>query len=614
LGRTTRVSWNFLKGLMQGIFAAKKWLIAYVVLILIPISIMLTSYYQRSSDILEQEVTRTMQQTLKQAGINLTYKLDHIQDISNSVFMNQTLYDNLVPQESITGQLEQMVKLRNLAETVQANMDIFRIRIFVNPSKIYAGDSINLYPMSVLEKRPWHQKIMDEGGGMVWTGVYEENYVDIGKQNIFSVARVLRNPKQYDEIYGVFMLDMSRKVMDEVMSRINFSTVKSPYIIDKNGERILKFESPGDVAQDDEQEDAPADILSHVSQSSDGIYKRNNGKEDTYVVYATIGTTGWKLLAEVNKSEISHRAFAQNQFTSIATVVGITIMFMVLVFVLLTFTIQGMNKRIKLVLKMIRKEGIGWLEEYRPVPEGDFYLLERSVDQLIHKVNNLMEETYKAKVLEREAQLRALQAQINPHFLYNTLDMINWSAIAHNALDTSQMIEALAQYFRFSLNKGEDNVSITDELNLAMVYLEIQQNRFPSTFTFAIDADPGLERYMIPKLTLQPLVENALLHGIRKAKDKKGTIRITARLENSELLLTVADDGIGMDEETATNLLRSPRPDQRADGSGSSYGLYNVNERIRFFAGEQYGLSIETQLDQGTMIIVRLKAMMAQRE
>jgi two-component system sensor histidine kinase YesM len=351
-----------------------------------------------------------------------------------------------------------------------------------------------------------------------------------------------------------------------------------------------------------------------VLQTEEGIVKRSDGRENVYVMFASIESTGWKLLAEVSQSEIAHRAVTQNQFTSIATVVAITVLFLVLVFVLLTFTIQGLTKRIQVVLKMMRKEGVGWLEEYRHAPEGDFRLLERSVDQLIRKVNNLMEETYQAKVLEREAQLKALQAQINPHFLYNTLDMINWSAIAHHAEDTSQMIEALAQYFRLSLNKGKDHVSVADELNLAQVYLEIQQNRFPSTFSFHIEAQPGLEGYLIPKLTLQPLVENALLHGIRKAKDKRGSIRIAAELEQDTLLLSVTDDGIGMEEETARKLLLLPRPDKRADGSGSSYGLYNVNERIRIFAGEQYGLSIETIPGQGTTIYVRVKAIGPQEQ
>ena len=610
-----KLGWDYLKGLWQGIIAAKKWIIAYVVFILLPVTIMLASYYQRSSEILEQEVTRSMQQTLRQAGMNLTYKLDHILDISNSVFMNKELYNSLLPQSSITEQLEQMMSLRNLADTVQTNTDILRFRIFVDASRLYAADRINLFPMDMLEKRPWHKGIMEAGGGMVWTGVYRENYLDMEARDVFSVGRVLRNPLQYAEILGVLMLDIPDKVLKEVLSGVNFSTVYAPYIVDKNGKIIYTWNDSADPAGAGQAAgQLPEDVQRTVLQADEGIIKRTEGRENVYVMFASIKSTGWKLLAEVSQSEIAHRAVAQNQFTSIATVIAITVLFLVLVFVLLTFTIQGLTKRIQVVLKMMRKEGVGWLEEYRHAPEGDFRLLERSVDQLIRKVNNLMEETYQAKVLEREAQLKALQAQINPHFLYNTLDMINWSAIAHHAEDTSQMIEALAQYFRLSLNKGKDNVSVADELSLAQVYLEIQQNRFPSTFAFHIEAEPGLDKYLIPKLTLQPLVENALLHGIRKAKDKRGIIRIAARLEQDTLLLSVSDDGIGMEEDTARKLLLLPRPDMRADGSGSSYGLYNVNERIRIFAGEQYGLSIETIPGQGTTIYVRVKAIGPQEQ
>jgi two-component system, sensor histidine kinase YesM len=613
--KSLKLNWDYLKDLWQGIISAKKWILAYVVFILVPVTIMLASYYQRSSEILEQEVTRSMQQTLRQAGMNLTYKLDHILDISNSVFMNKEMYTSLLPQSTISEQLEQMKSLRNLADTVQTNTDIQRFRIFVDPSRLYAGDRINLLPISMLEKRPWYKDIMDAGGGMVWTGVYRENYLDMEEKDVFSVGRVLRNPLQYGEILGVLMLDISNQVLKEVMSGVNLSAVYSPYIVDKEGKLIYALGAPANASGGEYTGgELPEEIMHTVLQTEEGIVKRSDGRENVYVMFASIESTGWKLLAEVSQSEIAHRAVTQNQFTSIATVVAITVLFLVLVFVLLTFTIQGLTKRIQVVLKMMRKEGVGWLEEYRHAPEGDFRLLERSVDQLIRKVNNLMEETYQAKVLEREAQLKALQAQINPHFLYNTLDMINWSAIAHHAEDTSQMIEALAQYFRLSLNKGKDHVSVADELNLAQVYLEIQQNRFPSTFSFHIEAQPGLEGYLIPKLTLQPLVENALLHGIRKAKDKKGSIRIAAKLEQDTLLLSVTDDGIGMEEETARKLLLLPRPDMRADGSGSSYGLYNVNERIRIFAGEQYGLSIETIPGQGTTIYVRVKAIGPQEQ
>lgn len=602
-----RFSWKDLKGLLQGILAARKWLLAYVLFILLPVSILLASLYQRSNGILEDEVTRSMQLTLKQAGLNLTYKLEHIRDSSNSVFMNQILYENLQRRSSITDQLKQIKELRNLAETAKENGDIFRTRFFVDPSRLYAGDRVNLYRLSDIRQYPWYTNVMEAGGGMVWTGVYQENYNDIGVKNIFSVARMLRNPQDYEEVVGILVMDVSEELIGEILSELHFSDTYAPYLLDGNGNLIYHAGRP-DAGQVRDAETLPAELLDTIRHSEEGILQGKDGRRAVNIVYTTVSPSGWKLVARVAQSEISHRATALNQFTSIATLAGITILFLVLSFVLLMFITQSMQRRVQMILKMIRKEGIGWLEERRPMPDGDFRLLERSVDHLIHKVNNLMEESYQSKMQEREAQLRTLQAQINPHFLYNALDMINWSAISHDAEDTSQMIEALAHYFRLSLNKGRDNVSIAEELELAKVFLEIQQNRFPSTFTFTIEAEPGLEPYIIPKLTLQPLVENALLHGIRKTREKQGTIAITARLEQDTIVLTVTDDGTGMSREQGQRLLREPVSGDHQNGSSGSFGLYNVNERIRYFAGNRYGLSIETEPGKGTVVTVRIKA------
>ncbi|WP_379153696.1 sensor histidine kinase [Paenibacillus sp. sgz5001063] len=611
--------WAYLTGLSQGILAARKWLFAYVLLILLPVSIMLGSFYQRSNDMLEKEVTRTMQLTLKQAGMNLSYKLNHIRDSSNSVFMNQILYDNLLQKDKITDQLGQIKELRNLAETAQENQDIFRLRFFAEASRIYGGDRINLYPLTDMNKYPWYEAVKEAGGGIVWTGIYPEVYNDFGEKNIFSAARLLRNPRDYEEIVGILVMDISETVVQEIVSELHFSDQYTPFLLDGAGKLIYGTDEPDQGGDRDAEAGSgeavnplPGKLLNEIGHSEEGIIQRTIGRDNVNVVYTTIGTTGWKLVAQVSEAEISHRATALSQFTSIATLAGITVMFLVLVFVLLMFMIQSMQGRVKMILRMIRKEGIGWLEDRRSLPDGDFRLLERSVDHLIHKVNNLMEESYQAKIQEREAQLRTLQAQINPHFLYNALDMINWSAISHDAEDTSEMIEALAQYFRLSLNKGRDNVTIADELELARVFLEIQQNRFPSTFTFSIQAESGLMPYIIPKLTLQPLVENALLHGIRKTKNKQGTIEISASLENGDVVLIVKDDGIGMDPEQANWLLHEPASGQRADGLEGSFGLYNVHERIRYFAGNRYGLSIHTQPGKGTAVTVTVKATRAE--
>ncbi|MBB6673445.1 sensor histidine kinase [Cohnella nanjingensis] len=573
---------------------------------------MLYSYYARSASILEQEVSRSMQQTLKQAGNNLAYRLERAQDVSNSVFMNPNLHrylGGLNDGTSIGEQLDNIKYLRSWLESLQANplqanSDVFRVRLFVDKSRLFANEQINFFPMDGLKTKSWYSRIMEANGGMVWTGIYEERYTDrTDSVSILSCARMLRDPAHYDQILGVLMIDVEDKTVMDILADLGFTKPNRAYLVDSEGVLIAHTDRSLIGTR------ARPGVLEALQGEDEGGVKKivvNDGTE--YVVSTSIGPTSWKLVAEVPAAEISRRAVAQSRFSGIATLLGFLGLFLLLAFMLLTFIVRSINHRMKQVVGIIRKEGLESLDELQPSPDGDFRLLERSVDRLVHKVRSLVEETYKARMLEREAQLRALQAQINPHFLYNTLDTINWFAIGRGAADISQMIDALAKYFRLSLNKGRDLVSVEDELNLARVYLDIQFSRFPGSFDFTIESDPGLGMYIMPKLTLQPIVENALLHGIRKTKDKRGTIRIAARRDGDDLELSVTDDGIGMEEDRAQRLLREPPSSTRSDGSGSSYGLYNVNERIALFAGDSYGLRIRSRPGAGTTVTVRLKA------
>nr|WP_276510112.1 sensor histidine kinase [Paenibacillus qinlingensis] len=560
---------------------------------------MLFVYYEQSSRILQEEVTQTMQQTLKQAGINLNSRLNYVQNSSNTIFMNNKLYENLDPANPIIERIAQSKELRNLLESVQSAPDIVRARVFTDPANLYGFDLLNLFPLDKLKESPWHEEVLNAGGSIVWTGIYEENYLDSGPARILSCARILRHPRNFEQTLGVLMLDVPESLVTDIISELDFPAQSRVYMVDRSGTIIYSAEQflIGTKAKLASESDA------------EGIRERSESGVDLFEMRAPIKAADWRLVLEVPKTGLTHRATTLSQWSSIATIAGMTIMFLILVFMLMAFIINGMNRRIQSVFKTIRTEGVEGLEESRSDKGSDFYLLEQVVDHLVNRVKDLMEEAYRSKMMEREAELRALQAQINPHFLYNTLDTINWLAISRDADDISHMIESLSDYFRLSLNKGKDHVCVADELELARVYLEIQQNRFPSTFEFVIEADQEASRCVIPKLTLQPIVENALLHGIRKNKRKAGTISIRAEQRGDELEISVKDDGIGMEEQLASSLLSSSRPLLHAEGSGSSYGLYNVNERIKLLAGYEYGLSVRSRLGEGTVVIVRLKAM-----
>lgn len=609
-------SWAFITMIFKSVLAARLWLIAYVVLILIPASIFLYAYSQRYSRILEEEVTRSMLQTLKQAEINLDHQFDSLRDTSNSLFLNPRLVDYLNSSASANEQIDALKEMRLLIDNIQTNMNVFRVRLYVDDSKLFAHEKINFFSMDMLKIRPWYTDVLNANGKVVWTGAYYENFINLDTDGayIFSGIRLLRDPERYDAISGFLSIDVDAKSLENMVSSITFDKDQQVYMVSPDGAIAFNKDKSllGTKLKSEE-------VLQAIASNKEGVSLIEEMNVSKYVVYTTINATGWKLVAEVPKEGISSRANTLNQLSNVATLTGVTVLFLILVFILVAFIVRGMNRRVQTVIRVIKREGVAGLDERMNTSDGDFNLLEKSVDHLIHRVKDLMEETYRSKVQEREAQLRALQAQINPHFLYNTLDTINWIAIGHKAHDISQMIDGLAKYFRLSLNKGKDVVTVTDELELAKVYLEIQQTRFPKSFEFEFELAGGtdienvektriaLGSCVIPKLTLQPIVENALLHGIRKSKGKKGKITIRAFIEADELLLSVSDDGIGMDPDFAQTLLTEPRPAMRSDGSGSSYGLYNVNERIRLFSGEAYGLSIQSQLGEGTTITARFQ-------
>ncbi|OXM83405.1 cache domain-containing sensor histidine kinase [Paenibacillus rigui] len=588
--------------MLRGLVDARYWLLAYALFILLPAGFLLYSYYQKTTAILEQEVTRSMLQTMKQTGINVQYQLDRVKDTSNTLFMNPNLYSYLAESDEAYP-IDVTKNLRLLLGAAENNENVFRVRLFVDDTKLYAGEKINFFPLETLKSRPWYSRVLEAGGSIVWTGAYEEHYIDKDDTYVFSIARMLRDPRVYDRFIGVLVIDMAEHVVSNLLHQVELSKHQTVYLTDKDG-TVIWHPDKTRIGQ-------PAlsgEMVSRMAGAQEGIEKAVLGHENKYAVYTTIRYTGWKLVAEVPAGEIARQAVTLNRFSGAAFLLGVSVLFLLLVFVLLAFVIRSLNRRVQLVIRAIHKEGLEHLDEPQGKVAGNLNVLERSVDHMIHKVKDLMEETYTSKVQEREAQLRALQAQINPHFLYNTLDTINWIAVGHGATDISQMIDALAKYFRLSLNKGRDTVSVEDELNLAKVYLEIQQNRFPHRFDLTIEADPEVMGLMIPKLTLQPIVENALLHGIRKSPKQNGSIRIEATRTEEELLLSVSDNGIGMTEEQAAKLLTEPRPQSRTDGSGSSYGLYNVHERIRLFAGDGYGLTIDSVAGEGTTVRILLKA------
>lgn len=238
-------------------------------------------------------------------------------------------------------------------------------------------------------------------------------------------------------------------------------------------------------------------------------------------------------------------------------------------------------------------------------------VLNDSLNTMIDKINELLEQVKTEQGRLRKAEFELLQSQINPHFLYNTLDTIVWLAEAGEQKKVVDMVGSLSDFFRTSLNQGKDMVSVKEELQHSRSYLEIQQVRYQDILQYEIQVPETLFCYLIPKITIQPLVENALYHGI-KNKRGIGKIMITGKREKDYFVLIVEDNGAGMSRERLEVVREGMN--QKSQTEKDIYALYNVNERIRLNFGQKYGLSIDSVLGEGTTVQVMLPFTYQERE
>jgi two-component system sensor histidine kinase YesM len=237
---------------------------------------------------------------------------------------------------------------------------------------------------------------------------------------------------------------------------------------------------------------------------------------------------------------------------------------------------------------------------YQPIRGSrEVHDLSASFDHMVVKIQALMAKVREEEVDLRKTELKALQAQINPHFLYNTLDSIAWMCEQGRSADAVQMVHALATLFRISISKGHELIPISKEIEHAESYLQIQKYRYKNQFEYTFDVDPACRDYLCNKITLQPIIENAIYHGLDLMVEA-GAIDVQVRQDGDDILFSVADNGVGMTQEQADAMLH------KEPGDRTGIGIKNVNDRLRIYFGEGYGLKITSELDVGTCVEIRM--------
>ena len=395
---------------------------------------------------------------------------------------------------------------------------------------------------------------------------------------------------------GVLLVDMSFAGIAQVCRDTELTNGGYVYLIDSSGELIYHPRQQMIYAGLDTENNRAA------AQYSDGTHRERFHGEDRQVTVKTVGYTGWKLVGVVPRE-------AMTTDTRQMLLFGLAlILFSAFLLAFLNFRISAhISDPIRRLEQSIKELEAG--RENVDIEEGGCYEIRRlshSIRSMVSTLHHLMEDIIEQERQKRSTELEVLQSQINPHFLYNTLDSVIWMTEAGRYDEAIQMVTSLARLFRIALSKGKRIIPLKDELEHARHYMTIQQIRFKNKFTNQITLDPSAEGLYCLKLTVQPILENAIYHGMAAAEDD-GLITVHAAREGDDLVITVTDNGLGMRPEVAAALLDENRPDVRTSGSG--IGVRNVHRRIQINFGSQYGLTFFSEPDEGTRVVIRLPAL-----
>lgn len=553
--------------------------------------------YMRFSTLSRQETIESSRKLMEQTGETMEDYLVNMRQISDAV------YYNVVKENDFHDAREEIQKGMNLL--YEANRDKLRtIAIYNSDGSLMAAEPVATQKEDPdVTRQEWYQSAMEEMENIHFSTPHIQNLFEDSTFRyywVISSSRVVELTENRDSQMGVLLVDMDFSSISRMMNQINEVG---------NGQYYYLCNSDGDIIYHPRQ-----------IQISDGISRENSIKAASYkdgvydetfegtqrkVIVNTISYTGWKLVGVIPYSIFTHEMLNIRYFIAMVTL---------LMAMMLTIINRVVAERISRPIRKLNHS----VMEYEAGKKPEIYIggsweirhLGYSIQSSYEKSEKLMQEIVWEQNERRKSELDALQSQINPHFLYNALDSITWMIEGERNDEAAFMISQLAKLFRISLSKGHTIISVKDELQHAQSYMNIQRVRYKDAFSVTFDVEPELEKYCAVKLTLQPILENAINYGV-DPMDDCGEIRVCVRKEGELLVLSAEDNGSGMSEEEVELLLTD---NNRVPKHGSGVGLINIHNRLQILFGKEYGLVIESEPDEGTKVSIQIPAILYTEE
>lgn len=564
--------------------------IYFTITSLVAVLLIVISIYSRLSS--------QLYDTVKQENVNLVNRVDSSMEVylRNIMKLSDTIYYGIIKNTNLSEDSigEKLTLLYNNNKEQVSNIALI--------SK--EGEPISVVPAARFRKNfkaedeEWFVNALNKTENIHFTLPHVQKMFEKGDNSynwVISMSRAVEITVGGSTEQAVLLIEMAYQGLEEVLDEVTLGNGGYIYLMDSNGDIIWhpKFEliASGRVKENN------LVAAGYDDGSREEVF---NGTRQT-VVTKTVGYTGWKLVGVIKGTGISLNMLKTRLF--IVFVILLIIFIVIIINSYISFRVTNPIRELEKSVKELEEGNL----------DADIYMggsyevqhLGKSVQDMKFRIKGLMQDIVNEHEEKRKSEFDSLQAQINPHFLYNTLDIIVWQIENEKQSEAVHTVTALARFFRLSLGKGKNIVTVKDEIDHVRNYLMIQHMRFKNKFDYEFDVAEDVLELPSLKLMLQPLVENAIYHGM-EFMDGDGLIVVKAWREENELYLSVADNGLGMTEDKVEMILTGKSAS--GNGRGSGIGVKNVNERIKLYFGEAYGLTIDSEPDEGTTVIIHLPA------
>lgn len=548
------------------------------------------SLYTRLSGIMSASIQEENQIVIQQVNRAMDSYLRSIMKLSDSLYYGVIKNANL-SEESVS---------REMTLLYDNNKDnIEKIALFSREGELLeAVPAAMLKPNVDVTGEKWFVTALEKTENQHFSMPHVQYIFDNSENRynwVVSVSRAVEITQGPYTTQGILMIDVRYDGLEQLFNGVSLGNGGYVYMIGNDGEII--YHPDGQLIYSGQaQENHKA-----AAGYKDGNHEEEFLGEKRMITVKTVGYTGWKIIGVTPYGGITLNAVKTRLL-----VVFIIAFVVFLLSIINSFISSRITDPIKELEKSVNKIEAGNLDA--KVYIGGSYEtrhLGTSIQNMASRIKKLMEDIVAEHESKRKNEFDILQSQINPHFLYNTLDIIVWMIENEKQADAVKAVTALARFFRISLSKGKSIITVRDELEHVRNYLTIQHMRFKNRFSYEIEAGEDVMELASLKLMLQPLVENSIYHGM-EFMDGDGEIRIRVWRDGEDLYMSVSDNGLGMTREQVEQML--VKTDHVPSKRGSGIGVRNVNERIKLYFGKEYGLAIESELDEGTCVTAHLRA------